>query len=422
MGVGCLTHLRGYHRRMPRHLALAAGVFAFLAFTTIGQTGSGATTGFPRVVPSPTTSPGAAPAPPPSATPVVPTAVAIAAELDRPTHIAAPAGDDRVFIAERRGAILILRDGVILQDPFLDLTTVVSSSKGEQGLAGLAFHPDYAANRRFFVSFTDLDGDLRVLEYRADADAPDRADPESGVLVLEVPQPDQFHNGGGLVFGPDGELFIGLGDGAFSKEPNPRAQDLSVLHGKILRIDVDHERPYTVPAGNPFIDKGRAEIWAYGLRNPWRFWIDPVDRVVVIGDVGQFNWEEVTVLSLNDGAGKNLGWPVLEGFRCYRADDCDGTGMTLPRVVYPHPDGCAVIGGPVYRGRALPQLWGWALFADFCQGWVKAFDLGDGSPVIGDVVDGLGAIQSLGVDGHGEVLVANAEGTIFRIQGAEVGP
>jgi hypothetical protein len=408
---------------MPRRLALVAAVFAFLAFTTAGETGSGAATGFPRVVPTPTTAPGPTnTAPDPSTVPSVPTAVGIADGLDRPTHVTAPEGDDRIFVAERSGAIRIVRDGGPLPDPFLDLTTVVSSSKGERGLAGLAFHPDYEENRRFFVSFTDLEGDLRVLEYRTDTDDPDRADPESGVLVLEVPQPDQFHNGGGLEFGPDGELFIGLGDGAFSKEPNPRAQDLSVLHGKILRIDVDHERPYTIPGGNPFIEEGRAEIWAYGMRNPWRFWIDPVERLLVVGDVGQFNWEEVTVLSLDDGAGENLGWPVIEGFRCYRNDLCDADGMKLPRVVYPHPDGCAVIGGPVYRGRELPDLWGWALYADFCQGWVKAFDLGNASPVIIDVVDGLGAIQSLGVDGHGEVLIASAEGTIYRLEAVPVGP
>jgi len=407
---------------MPRRLALVAGVFAFLAFTTAGETGSGAATGFPRVVPPPSVAPGRSDTPPdPTAVPTIPVAVAVAGGLDRPTHITAPEGDDRIFVAERSGAIRIVEGGAVLPDPFLDLTTVVSSSKGEQGLAGLAFHPGYAENGRFFVSFTDLDGDLRVLEYVTDAEDPDRAAPETGVLILEVLQPDQFHNGGGLLFGPDGELFIALGDGMFSEEPNPRAQDLTVLQGKILRIDVDHERPYTIPAGNPFIDRGRAEIWVYGMRNPWRFWIDPVDRVVVIGDVGQFNWEEVTVLSLDEDAGENLGWPVLEGFRCYRAERCDGAGMRLPRVVYPHPDGCAVIGGPVYRGRTFPDLWGWALYADFCQGWVKGFDLGNASPVIVDVVDGLGAIQSLGVDGHGEVLVAAAEGTVFRLEAAEVG-
>lgn len=389
-------------------------VLAAVALAAWGETGEGVVSAPPGLAPAPSAEP-VDPGPRPEPTVVEARAVAVADGFDRPTHVAAPAGDDRLFVAERGGVIRVVAGGTVLEDPFLDISSGVSSSGGEQGLAAIAFHPEYAENGRFFITFTDLDGTMRLVEYRADADLPDRADPATATLILAVEQPDPFHNGGGLAFGPGGELFMGSGDGEFSIEPNPRGQDLGVLQGKILRIDVDHGRPYAVSRDNPFLGEGRPEIWAYGVRNPWRVNVDPVERVLVVGDVGQFNWEELTVLSLDDDAGANLGWPVVEGHRCYQAETCDDEGMTPPRVVYPHPEGCAVIGGPVYRGEQIPGLWGMALFADFCQGWVRAFDIGPGSPNAFEVVEGLGAVQSLGVDGFGEVLATTAEGVLYRL-------
>ena len=283
---------------------------------------------------------------------------------------------------EKAGAIRVVKGGAVLATPFLDLTTKVVSEGGEQGLLGLAFAPDYASSGRFFVQYNDVSGDTRISVIRVSGD-PDRADPASESSVLPVPQPGVAHNGGQLLFGPDGILYIGLGDGADSD--HGRGQSLADLFAKILRIDVSSGDPYTVPPDNPFVATAgaRPEIWSYGFRNPWRFSFDRATGDLYIGDVGESTWEEVDYASAADGAGRglNYGWSRMEGQHCFGAVGCDQAGLTLPVLEYSHSDGCAVSSGYVYRGPAIPALQGTYFYADYCGGWVRSFRMEGGVPV-----------------------------------------
>lgn len=335
--------------------------------------------------------------------------------LDQPLVATGPTGDDRLFIAERAGTVRILRDGRLLDEPFLDISQLTRTG-GEYGLLGLAFHPDHPRDPRFFVHYSDAsDGSTRIAEYRISED-PDRADPDSARLLLTVPQPASNHNGGTITFGPDGHLFIGLGDGGGAGDTYGNGQDPSTLLGAMLRIDVDStsgDRPYAIPPDNPFVDGGGApEVWAYGLRNPYRFSFD--EGLVYIGDVGQSDREEVDVAPA-DAAGLNYGWPVMEGSICYRSSACDPSGLTLPAVEYAH-DGsgvCGVIGGHVYRGPDA-SLSGTYFYGDLCARWVRSFRYVDGE--VTDQRDrteelGLGGgsggyeLLSFGQDGSGRVYV-----------------
>lgn len=342
--------------------------------------------------------------------------------LDQPTS-AVEDHRGRLLVTEKAGAIRVFEDGGESVDPLLQLDTVVSGHRVEQGLLSVALHPRFETNGLIYVDLTDRDGDVRIIEYSVvDTEDGPVADPETARLVMEVEQPGQFHNGGMLQFGPDGYLYASFGDGHFG-ESSANARDTRTLLGSIVRIDVDGAEPYAVPDDNPFVDSDGSsapEIWAYGVRNPWRFFIDPVDRVVVVADVGQFEWEEVSVLPLDSG-GHDLGWPIMEGDTCYLSDPCDRTGMVIPDLIYSHEVGCAIIGGPVYRGSLIPALRGMVVYADFCAGFVRAFGV-VGHHVVRhvDLVDAgrHGPIQSLAVDGDGEILILTQEGEIRRLQPA----
>ena len=382
---------------------------------TDGITGSLAITiaAVPPVVP-----PVVPPAPPPPG-PVTVGLQQVATGLDFPLYLTSPPGDGRLFIVQKGGVIRVVKDGALLQVPFLDLTSKVFSDGGEQCLLGLVFAPDYASSGRFYVQYTGLDGDTRISSFRVSADA-DRADPASEVLVLLAPQPGVAHKGGQLLFGPDGMLYIGLGDGADSD--GGRGQSRADLLGSILRIDVSAGPPYTVPPDNPFVATAgaRPEIWSYGLRNPWRFSFDRANGDFYIGDVGESTWEEVDYASAADGAarGVNYGWSRMEGKHCFGRAGCDQAGLTLPVLEYNHSDGCSVISGYVYRGAAIPTLQGTYFYADFCGGWVRSFRM-EGGALVDEAdwpeLEPGGFVTSFGEDAAGELYLVTAQGGVFKI-------
>jgi glucose/arabinose dehydrogenase len=343
----------------------------------------------------------------------------VARTLINPVFLTAPVGDDRLFVLEKDGLIEIVTEDGVSEEPFLDLEVIVGSDALEQGLLGLAFHPAYESNGRFFIYYTNVDGDSRLVEYRVSAD-PDRADPESARVLLALDQPDINHNGGMLLFGPDGYLYVTLGDGGGASDEFGNAQNLTTLLGSIIRLDVDGGDPYAVPPDNPFAGDPDAssEIWAYGLRNPWRIDIDPATGLVYIADVGQDRWEEVSVMPLAS-AGANFGWPIVEGFECYRAETCNSEGMVEPVIAYPHAEGCSVTGGFVYRGAAIPELQGHYFYGDWCGQWVRSFRYEDGAAV--DEADWtndlgqIGQVQSFGLGGDGEMYVLTQAGFVYRL-------
>ncbi len=334
--------------------------------------------------------------------------------FDQPVLVTGAPGTDALFVVERKGRILVVDDGAIAAEPFIDLTDQLLSSSIEQGLLGLAFHPDYEDNGTFYAYWTDPVGDSRLARFTTST--PTVADPDSIEVILEVDQPAERHNAGMLQFGPDGLLYVSLGDGGSG---GSTAQDTSNLLGSILRIDVDRPdeaagQPYSIPAGNPFDD----EIWVYGLRNPWRFSIDAPTETVYIGDVGQERWEEINVVGL-DGAGTNFGWFETEGAECFRGD-CDQTGLTDPVLQYSHDEGCSVTGGSVYRGPSIPELNGHYFFADWCGGLVRSFRLTDQGQVA-DQLDwsedlaALGQVTSFGQTQDDELLAINWAGELYRV-------
>jgi glucose/arabinose dehydrogenase len=342
----------------------------------------------------------------------------VAGGLDLPVFAAAPAGDDRLFVVEKPGRVRIVRNGGLASEPFLDIAGEVGSAGLEQGLLGLAFHPGYTDNGRLFVYFTDRSGASRLAEV-AVSDDPDRADPASLRVLLTEPQPAANHNGGMIEFGPDGYLYVAFGDGGGANDRFGNGQRPDTRLGTLLRIDVDGGDPYVVPPDNPYVAGGGAlEVWAYGLRNPWRFTIDPVDDLIYIGDVGQERWEEV-IVAPTDLGGLNYGWPIMEGFECFRTDGCDATGLTPPELVYDHGEGCSVIGGYVYRGSAIPELEGHYLYGDWCGGWVRSFRFVDGEATeLRDWTEDLGSpgqVLSFGRDGAGELYLLTQEGLVHRI-------
>ncbi len=348
----------------------------------------------------------------------------VASGLESPLLVtSAGDGTGRLFVVEKTGRIRIIESGELLDTPFLDVSDRLVSG-GEQGLLGLAFHPAFATTGRFFVDYTDLHGDTVVSEFAISADDPDRADPASERILLQVDQPYANHNGGNLVFGPDGFLYVGMGDGGSGGDPMGNGQRLDTLLGKMLRIDVDTrtgDAAYGIPPGNPFDerDDARPEIWAFGLRNPWRFSFDRETGDLWIGDVGQSAWEEIDRIGPED-AGADLGWNVMEGRVCFQpASGCDESDLTLPVAVYGHEDGCAVTGGFVYRGSRWPALAGAYLFADSCSGMIWGLDAADpraASPTV-LLETGFG-ISSFGQDESGELYVADLiGGTVLQIQG-----
>ena len=348
----------------------------------------------------------------------------MASGLESPVHLASPPGDSRLFIVEQRGVIRVLEDGALLPVPFLDITDRVGDG-GERGLLSVAFHPRYATNGWFFVNFTDKRGDTHVERYHVSGDR-NRADPASARLVLHVSQPYANHNGGHILFGPDSMLYIGMGDGGSGGDPHGNGQNRGTLLGKLLRIDVDHGVPYAIPAGNPFTRERdmRPEIWAWGLRNPWRLCFDRPAGMLYIADVGQNDWEEVDAVPART-PGLNYGWNVMEAAHCFRRSSCDRRGLTLPVLEYGHDQGCSITGGPVYRGRRIPAIVGCYFFSDYCSGWIRSVRIANGAAT--DLTEWrlpkVPSVTSFGEDGEGEIYVLSQSGSVWCIApAADVAP
>jgi glucose/arabinose dehydrogenase len=343
--------------------------------------------------------------------------------LASPVYVTAPPGDTlRLFVVEQGGRVRVLRRDTLLATPFLDLSGKISSG-GERGLLSLAFHPRYATNGRFYVYFTDVNGDIRIVRYGVSADA-NVADPLSADTVLAVPHPvESNHNGGQLQFGPDGKLYAGLGDGGGGGDTAGNAQNRQRLLGKLLRLDVDGVSGYTIPSDNPFATdpSARPEIWAYGLRNPWRFSFDRQTGDLYIADVGQNAWEEVDVAAAaaGRGPGANYGWNVMEGTHCYGATTCNQIGLVLPVSEYSHIDGCSITGGYVYRGARIAALAGRYLFSDFCSYFVHSFIYNGGQATaridLSGQLDPRARVSSFGEDARGELYIVTLEGALYRI-------
>jgi glucose/arabinose dehydrogenase len=372
--------------------------------------------------------PEGSPASIPPARPFEPAGLAISLEplaggLEQPVGVVnAGDGSGRVFIVEKVGTVRVVRDGQVRSEPFLDISGDVSFG-GEQGLLGLAFHPDFPDDPRVFIDYTDAAGDTRIVSFRVDPSDDDRVDPGSRVELLFVDQPYRNHNGGAVAFGPDGYLHIGMGDGGSGGDPHGNGQKLGTLLGKILRIDVDAGgggSPYGIPADNPFVEtsSARPELFAIGLRNPWRLSFDRVTGDLWIGDVGQNAYEEIDVMRAGT-SGQNFGWNRMEGAHCYRpAERCDQSGLVLPVVEYSHGEGgCTVIGGYVYRGAAQPDLAGGYLFGDYCSGFIWAIDsAGDARREATLVADTELRISSFGEDEAGELYVTDiSRGELLRV-------
>lgn len=343
--------------------------------------------------------------------------------FDNPLYVTgAGDGSGRLFVVEQTGTILIVKDGAINFEPFLDVSEflpdgVFQGGYSEQGLLGLAFAPDYAESGRFFISYTDSDGSGVLARYQVSADDPDIADPDSAVELLRISDPYPDHNGGEITFGPDGYLYMGIGDGGNVNEPNTRSLDPSLLLGKMLRLDVSGDT-YTVPPDNPFIstDGYLPEIWAMGLRNPWRFSFDRATGDLYIADVGQWNWEEVNFQPAGVG-GQNYGWSAYEGDTVYLPDAVQPLPMTLPVYVYSHDNGCAITGGYIYRGAAIPALQGYYFFGDYCGGQIwTAYRTESGSWFGARFADTDFVISSFGQDDNGELLLVDYKGGIYRLE------
>jgi glucose/arabinose dehydrogenase len=346
---------------------------------------------------------------------------AVVEGLDRPVVVAhAGDGSGRLFIAQQGGQIRIFDGTRLLTVPFLDLSAFVSRGS-EQGLLGLAFHPAYETNGLFYVNLTDAAGDTQILRFAVSGD-PNVADPRSAVPLLSVDQPFANHNGGQLVFGPDGKLWIGLGDGGSAGDPGDRAQSGTTLLGKILRIDVDQGLPYAIPQENPFLADSsvRDEIWALGLRNPWRFSFDRLTGDLFIADVGQNAWEEVSFEPAGSGGGRNYGWRRMEGNHCFDpGSGCNDGSLVLPILEYSHSFGCSVTGGYRYRGAEMPEHSGTYFYGDFCSGriWGGTENLETGSWTSTELLDSELLISTFGEDEVGELYVADLSGTLYRIHG-----
>ncbi|MCZ6915180.1 MAG: PQQ-dependent sugar dehydrogenase [Gemmatimonadetes bacterium] len=345
------------------------------------------------------------------------TVVQIADGFASPVFLTHQPGDDRLFVVEQLGRISIIDNGTVQPVPFLDISAIVQIGN-EQGLLSVAFHPDYDINGYFYVYYTDFLGASRIVRYTGTAVL---GDPDSDLDILTVPQPFANHNGGLLEFGPDGMLYIGLGDGGSAGDPLLHGQDPTTLLGTILRIDVDDADPgleYGIPADNPFVGSasGADEVWAYGLRNPWRYAFDAVDGLLLIADVGQNSFEEINVVD-DDRGGLNFGWNVMEGNSCFLANNCNMTGLELPALTYENGgNACSVTGGYVYRGSELRRVGGHYFFSDFCGGFLRSFRYDNGS--VADLTDwgvNAGAVTSFGEDVQGELYMLTGAGQVLKI-------
>lgn len=364
------------------------------------------------------------PNPPPPPPPPANQFLALSEVIQVPDAVfaSAPRGDARLFIVDRRGRVRILENGTLRTEPFVDISARTSTA-GEGGMLSMAFDPQYASNGHVFIVYVSLDNVITVERLTVGAN-PNLLDPTSSLVILRIPHPDfTNHYGGQLAFGPDGYLYLSTGDGGGAGDPRGNGQNPQSLLGKLLRIDVRSAtltRPYDIPADNPWITMSsrRGEIWAYGLRNPWRFGFDGTR--LYIADVGQSRREEVNISEAGTGA-LNYGWNTMEGSACYNTATCSTTGLTLPAYEYEHGqdnvNGCSITGGEVYRGSKIAHLVGSYLFSDFCGGYLKSLRYtGSGAPAVTTwSVPKVGGVVSFGRDGAGELYVIASSGRIYRI-------
>src|SRR5947209_3355981 len=330
-------------------------------------------------------------------------------------------GSGRLFVVEQGGRIRIVKNGVLQPSPFLDISGRISTG-GERGLLGLAFPPGYAQKGYFYVNYTNAAGNTVIARYRRSATNADSADAASEQIIITIAQPFANHNGGQLAFGlRDRLLYVGMGDGGDAGDPGNRAQNPAELLGKILRLDVESGRPYTytVPASNPFVNRTgfRSEIWALGLRNPWRFSFDRATADLYIADVGQNSFEEVDFQSAGDAGGENYGWRIMEGLHCFNPNPCDQTGLTLPVIEYDHSAGsCSITGGYVYRGQTFPRMQGLYFYGDFCSGRIWALSRVNNVWQSTLLVDTPISISAFGEDEAGNLYAASYNtGQIFSV-------
>jgi glucose/arabinose dehydrogenase len=420
--------MRGHSPRKHLWLTLATAILL------VSACGSDTTTTEPSPVSSEpagtgSQTPAATPSPSPASSRFDASRIALTVNvlvdgLRDPVDVAAAGdGSGRLFVVEQRGTIRLVMDGRLVTKPFLDIRKRILSG-GEQGLLGLAFHPDFPDDPRLFVDYTDLDGNTVVAQYRVDGGDPDVADPGSERILLHIDQPFANHNGGAVVFGNDGMLYVAMGDGGSAGDPQGNGRRLDTLLAKLLRIDVDSPptdpgMPYVIPADNPFVGVAGAlpEIWSTGLRNPWRIRFDGQTGDLWIGDVGQGAWEEIDVAPAGAG-GLDFGWNSMEGFHCFApAQGCDQDGLTLPVAEYGHDLGCAVIGGVVIRDPAQPLLDGGYLFSDSCSGNLWLLDAGGSGKREPTLVNGTGrSISAINLDTDGSVLATDlGSGELVRI-------
>ena len=335
------------------------------------------------------------------------------AEVEFPVDLTALPGSGLMVIASKEGRLWTYSDDGLSTEPFLDISHRVRN-RGEQGLLGIAFAPDYPDSGRMFVHYSDLEGRTVLAEYVAEAGAV-RADTEA--VLMRINQPAANHNGGTIAFGPDGYLYMGMGDGGGANDQFGHGQDDRTPLAALLRLDVSVPGVLTPAPGNPFPEPS---AWAIGLRNPWRFTIDHQSGLVVIADVGQNHFEEVSVAPI-DTPGLNYGWPITEGLHCFRpASGCDATGLTLPVLEVEHGDAgtCSITGGVVYRGTEIPELYGHYLFSDYCGGYLRSFPLDSPTDPPTDWTSQLGnagQVVAFGTDADGEVYVMNAAGSVLRL-------
>lgn len=357
--------------------------------------------------------------------------------LSRPIALKHAGDPDRAFVVQQRGLIRVLdlTTDTLLAEPFIDLAGHVSQSGNERGLLGMAFHPDYDNNGIFFVNYTAFTGGATVIAQFQVSDDPDIADIDSFVQIMSFSQPFSNHNGGWIGFGPDGYLYIGTGDGGSANDPGNRAQDITnQLLGKMLRINIDDDdfpsdpdANYAIPASNPFVGiTGDDEIWALGLRNPWRCSFDSETGDLWIGDVGQNAWEEINFQPAASPGGENYGWRCMEGTHCTGLSGCtcDDPELTMPVHEFSHSDGCSITGGIVYRGAAIPHLRGTYFFSDFCSArlWTFRYDgtnvteFADRTDEIAPTGGGsIGSVSSFGEDANGELYICDLGGELYRL-------
>jgi glucose/arabinose dehydrogenase len=323
-------------------------------------------------------------------------------------------GSNRLFAVEKRGTIKTVPDGRV----FLDISERVRATGGEQGLLGLAFHPRFRDNGYLYVNYTDTNGNTVISRFGVNTDKQTGNAASEQVLLRQV-QPAPNHNGGMLAFGPDGYLYIGLGDGGGANDTYRNGQNRGSLLGKLLRIDVDRGTPYNIPSDNPFVNDttARPEVWALGLRNPWRFTFDRATGELFIADVGQGRSEWVHYAAQGQGAGANYGWPIVEGSTCLGTATCDRAGLASPIAEYNHSQGCAITGGYVYRGRTFPALQGTYIFGDFCSGRIWTLNRSaTGTWQMREALKTTLAISSFGEDEAGELYLTDfAGGRVYRL-------